>query len=239
MATRKTPAASHAVPDRTLGLRERNKLDKRQRIKAAARATFIEKGYDAATTREIAMRADVAIGTLFVYAKDKRDLLLLIVNDELEEATERAFDAVKKKAPLIDQVTAFFKVRYEIWASEPALARPAVRETHAWLAGEDPGEGEVARFYARRTRTVDALRQLIAGKQAQGEIVADERPELIASLLMTIYMTEVRRWLTTPTPQVEAGIAKLRDVLRLAMKGIYAPEHAPARKTAKKSARAS
>ena len=238
MATRKTPAASNTVPERTLGLRERNKLDKRQRIKAAARATFVEKGYDAATTREIAMRADVAIGTLFVYAKDKRDLLLLIVNDELEEATERASGAFKKKTSLVDQVTAFFKIRYEIWANEPALSRPAVRETHAYLVGEEADEGEIARFYARRTRTLDVLTQMIADKQALGEIVPDEKPEAIASLMMTIYMTEVRRWLASPKPQVESGIARLRDVLRLAMRGVY--PSAPATKgSAKKSVRAS
>ena len=66
-----------------LGLRERNKLDKLQRIKHAARTLFIEKGFDETTTREIARRAGVALGTLFLYATDKRDLLFLICTDEL------------------------------------------------------------------------------------------------------------------------------------------------------------
>ena len=61
-----------------ISVRERNRRDKLQRITAAARALFVEKGFDETTTREIARRADVALGTLFLYATDKRDLLFLI-----------------------------------------------------------------------------------------------------------------------------------------------------------------
>jgi len=58
----------------TIGVRERNKAERRRRIKEAALAAFTEKGYDRATTREIAKLAGVAQGTLFLYARDKRDL---------------------------------------------------------------------------------------------------------------------------------------------------------------------
>lgn len=221
MTDTRTASPPDSVHASGLGLRERGKLEKRRRIKAAARATFIEKGYDAATTREIAVRADVAIGTLFVYAKDKRDLLLMIVNDDLEALTERALGSIEASAPLLDQVTQFFRTRYEFWASEPRLARPAVHETFSFLPDGAEGDGESARFYARRARTVAALTRMIADKQTQGEISSDDAPELIASLLMTIYVTEVRRWLAATVPELDAGVARLRDVLRLAMKGIY------------------
>ncbi len=45
---------------------------------------FIAKGFDDTTTREIAQRASVGIGTLFIYADNKRDLLFLVANDELQ-----------------------------------------------------------------------------------------------------------------------------------------------------------
>ena len=78
----------------SIGVRERNRIDKLQRITEAARTLFVEKGFDETTTREIARRANVALGTLFLYATDKRDLLFLICTDELEDLTDRAFDAV-------------------------------------------------------------------------------------------------------------------------------------------------
>ena len=74
---------------RPMGQRERNKIDKLRRIKDAARELFIEKGFDDTMTREIAIRAGVGLGTIFIYAANKRDLLFLIVNDELENITKK------------------------------------------------------------------------------------------------------------------------------------------------------
>ena len=47
-----------------LGRRERGKLDRRSRIRAAASELFAQLGYDAATLRQIAHRAHVGLGTL-------------------------------------------------------------------------------------------------------------------------------------------------------------------------------
>ncbi|HTZ02181.1 MAG TPA: helix-turn-helix domain-containing protein, partial [Xanthobacteraceae bacterium] len=60
-------------PLKTLGRREANKLDKVDRIKRAVRELFTTVGYDEATTRQIAKRAGVALGTVFTYATTKRD----------------------------------------------------------------------------------------------------------------------------------------------------------------------
>lgn len=53
------------------------------------------------TTRQIAVKAGVAVGTLFLYAADKRDLLFLVVNDELEQVASKAVAAVRSDVPLI------------------------------------------------------------------------------------------------------------------------------------------
>ena len=47
----------------------------------AARELFLAKGFDNTTIREIALRAGVGLGTVFVYAKNKRDLLFLIARN--------------------------------------------------------------------------------------------------------------------------------------------------------------
>ena len=56
---------SKSIPaaEQSLGLRERNKIDKQRRIREAARELFIAKGFDDATTREIAVRAGVGIAS--------------------------------------------------------------------------------------------------------------------------------------------------------------------------------
>ena len=50
---------SRSPNDGPLGLREKNKTEKLLRIKAAARKLFIQKGFDEATTREIAQLAEI------------------------------------------------------------------------------------------------------------------------------------------------------------------------------------
>jgi len=64
------------------GRRERNKLDKQERIFAAASELFGAEGYDGVTTQRIAERAGVTNGTLFRYAANKAELLLMVMNSE-------------------------------------------------------------------------------------------------------------------------------------------------------------
>jgi AcrR family transcriptional regulator len=64
------------------GRRERNKLDKQKRIFAAAAELFGADGYDGVTTQRIAERAGVTNGTLFRYAANKAELLLMVMNSE-------------------------------------------------------------------------------------------------------------------------------------------------------------
>src|SRR6478752_5380918 len=101
--------------------RERNKLDKLRRIKA--RELFLEQGYDNATTREIARRADVGLGTLFSYASDKRDLLFLIYNDLQDELTTAAFGRRTSSRTFLGQMMASFAVYYRFFAQEPEFMR--------------------------------------------------------------------------------------------------------------------
>lgn len=54
---------------------EKDKRSKEERILEAAIEIFAEKGYNGTTTKEIAMKAGVAEGTIFRYFPKKRDIL--------------------------------------------------------------------------------------------------------------------------------------------------------------------
>src|SRR3954469_20828138 len=110
--SRQLRRADPALHAGKLGQRELNKLDKRQRIRAAARELFSRFGYEEATLRQIAKRAHVGLGTLFNYADDKRDLVFLIFNEELDAIAERAAKSVRHDDHFLDQVVAFFRVYY-------------------------------------------------------------------------------------------------------------------------------
>src|SRR5262245_13633051 len=108
----RSTAASMNASTAPLGLRERNQRDKLRRIKQATRELFVSKGFDDTTVREIATRADVAMGTVFLYADNKRDLLFLIANDELEEITDKALASFRPEATVLANLMRAFRPHY-------------------------------------------------------------------------------------------------------------------------------
>src|ERR1700758_1884347 len=78
-----------SLASQPVGRRERNKQDKLDRIRAAASELFALHGVDEVTTQQIADKADIGAGTLFLYAKTKGELLLLVQNAAYVEALER------------------------------------------------------------------------------------------------------------------------------------------------------
>ena len=133
----------------TDSLRARNKLEKLRRIKEAAQSLFIAKGFDDTTMREIAVRAGVGLGTIFLYAKDKRDLLFLTINEPLQHLTQQAEGAVDPEAPLIDNLLAIAKLHYRFFGEQPALARLALREMIFYDSG-----AQAASFQKTRERLI-------------------------------------------------------------------------------------
>ena len=110
------------------GRRERNRQDKRERIRDAAEDLFNECGYDAATTRDIARRAGVSLGTLFNYADDKRDLIFLIWVDRLDRITAEAFAGLSEGDLLQQLLRACLRAcsAHSLLSMSPALCVPIV-----------------------------------------------------------------------------------------------------------------
>jgi TetR/AcrR family transcriptional regulator, fatty acid metabolism regulator protein len=64
---------------------------RRTQILEAATRVFAEKGYHRATTKDIAAAADLAEGTIYLYFKNKADLLIALIED-LDQATTQSED---------------------------------------------------------------------------------------------------------------------------------------------------
>ena len=92
-----------------IGRRERNKQEKLQRITAAARELFAEHGVDEVTTQQVAEKADIGTGTLFLYAKTKGELLLLVQNSGYADALREGKAAAERLADALDAVMAIIR----------------------------------------------------------------------------------------------------------------------------------
>lgn len=95
-----------SLPSAAPGRRERNKQQKLERIVEAARELFALRGVDEVTTQEIADRADIGTGTLFLYARNKGELLLLVQNSSYEHALELGEAAAAEISDTVDAIMA-------------------------------------------------------------------------------------------------------------------------------------
>jgi AcrR family transcriptional regulator len=195
--------------------REQKKHEKRERIRAAAAELFTRRGYGAATMRQIAKRAHVGLGTLFNYAEDKRDLVFLIFNEELNAVVDVALAAPRPGQKLVDQLMAVFRVHYRWLASKPALARILLQELTFYSSGK-----QASTFLGIRKRLIEGLEQLIRAAQQAGKIAAREKPDVIARHMFFVYSASLRWWIAAPRPDPEKGVADLRRLLRLQFEGL-------------------
>src|ERR1700761_6110443 len=108
-------AARRSAPAK-VRVREQGRLERLARIKETARGIFERDGFDGATMRRIAEEAGVSSGLVFLHARDKGELLLMVLNDDLEQLTRQAFSGIDEHAPLMTQLALAFRRRYAYWA---------------------------------------------------------------------------------------------------------------------------
>jgi len=205
----------HGNSSDATGLRERNRLDKLRRIREAARHLFTRSGFERATTREIARRAGVGLGTLFNYADDKRDLVFLIFIEELDRIADRAFATTDSRIPLLEQLTAAFAHYYRAFGSNTRLARILLQELTFYSSGK-----LAADFQRSRRRTIGFIERVVGSAQKSGRIRAGIDAGIAARSIFFIYAGAVRWWIARSRSHPGRGVAELRKLLELHIAGL-------------------
>ena len=77
---------------------------RRQDILGAARAVLIEKGYHRVLLDDVARRAGIAKGTLYLYFRDKEDLFARVLEDVLNRLEERIEAAEERPEIPLDEL---------------------------------------------------------------------------------------------------------------------------------------
>lgn len=208
--TRSNAPASPVTP----GLRERNKQEKLARIIAAARQLFAEKGFEATTTREIAERAQVGSGTLFLYVKDKQELLLVVFREQIERVQAEAFSTIPPELPLIDALLHIFGTFYRYYAQEPALSRVFLKEL-MFL-----GEGHLQELSRLDQAFFVRLAELLSAAQTRGELRPDFDLITASFNFFAAYCLVLMAWYNGTLPKTEAQLEMLRRSLELQLQGL-------------------
>lgn len=201
--------------------REARKEDKRARLRDAAWALFSTVGYDATTTKAIAERAGVASGTLFLYARDKADLLFLVFHERLAAAVDEGLRTLPTGAPLLEQLLHLYAGFFRVYAVAPEVARAFIRE----LPGADGPNAQVV--HQLTGSLITHLGGLIQRAQANGEIAVDVPPMLLAQNTFALYFMAVLSWLSKMTTLEGALDPLLRSSLALQLRGLAPRRGAP------------
>jgi AcrR family transcriptional regulator len=198
----------------TVSLRDKSRLDKQARIRAAAQALWKERGFEATTTREVAARAGIATGTLFLYVRSKDELADFVFRGEIERVVAERWATLPKRADLVTRLMHLFSGLLELYARDLEVARILVRHVLLARAGDDSTQLTFA-FLHR-------LAELIAEAHAAGQIVAPTEHPALALHAFTLYVGGVLAVVNGVMP-VDSAAAMVRRALEVHFSGLRPP----------------
>jgi AcrR family transcriptional regulator len=123
---------------------QKRSIEKRARLKAAGLALFGEKGFEATSIEEIALRANLSVGGFYQHFRSKRQMLLALMDELLEKLSQldlRPRSSADPRAGLRSFLSRAFATDlqslgvYRAWQeaalSDAELAR-GQEQIHAW-----------------------------------------------------------------------------------------------------------
>ncbi|HJQ83151.1 MAG TPA: helix-turn-helix domain-containing protein [Candidatus Binatia bacterium] len=102
---------------------ERRKRATEARLLAAALRVFCARGYDAATTAEMAETADVAAGTFYLHFRDKRAAYESLARDAAHDLLARWRGAIAPGMRIGERVRLALRLAAEFWRADLRRAR--------------------------------------------------------------------------------------------------------------------
>lgn len=167
----------------------RSPTDKRRRILAAAVAVFARKGYFAARVADIAKKAGVADGTIYLYFRNKEDVLVRLFDEVMSEHVGQAREALRALSSAPERLAAVARRHLAVLGANRDLAvvfQVELRQSTHFME----------RFTASWLHDYfELLDELIAQGQREGSIRADLNRKLAAKVLFGALDETVTSWL--------------------------------------------
>jgi AcrR family transcriptional regulator len=187
------------------------KLRTREKILAAAKELFTERGYDGATIRDIASGAGMSTGAVFASFTDKSDLFTEIVgaeHDELCASLDAASEGLTPKAAILAMVDA---------AAERHMADLPLLQTTMSAVWSTGLGGQLRTRLGRRSIHEKIVGLLKVGAE-NGDIAATADPALVAQMLWDGYVATLRR-AAADGLTLEAVKLRVKDEVEIILNG--------------------
>lgn len=180
----------------------------RQRILDAAQKLFAAQGFEAATTRDIAREAEIAVGTLFNYFPTKEAVALHLVSEATAQAAEQ-FEAILSKSdkPLSMEEELFAQVAAVLRKLKPFRKYlSALLSTVLSPLADEQATG-TSSFRAAHLEMVSR----IVSRHGQGEALS----AVALQLYWTLYTGVLAFWAKDTSPRQEDTLALLDQSLAM------------------------
>jgi len=194
------------------------KAERRVRdILRVGREVFAERGYERATTTEIAQRLGISEATVFTYFRGKRELCMRVIQDWYDEIIAAIEAGLPRAAPVREQLEFVVLTHLRLFLIQ-GTGLCALVLSEGRTKGQDLGEG----FVALQRRYTAPLMDLLARGQAAGEVRRDIPLRLLRSLVFG--PMEHMLWEVVITGRQLDVEASARDLVALLWPALQAPD---------------
>jgi TetR/AcrR family fatty acid metabolism transcriptional regulator len=156
---------------------ERGAPDKRERILRAAIRVFARKGFYATRVNEIAKAAGVADGTIYLYFKNKDDVLVSIFEDRIQKLIAVLRSEVEKDLPWDERFRTVIELQLGLLEGQRDLAEVITVNLRQ--------SSRLLKQYATPlfSEYLDVIASLIAEAQRDGAVRSDLSPRILSRAL--------------------------------------------------------
>lgn len=176
--------------------------DKYQQILTAAIKVFAERGFSQSTISQIAHEAGVADGTIYLYFKNKDDILVQFYERMTEHVSTRFWQAVNSGKTAIEQLFNLIHSHLELFQNEPHGAIVYQSETHLqWRLVQEPTR-QMSKMYR------DVISRVVALGQDEGTIRSDLYVGLVKRMINGAVEEVINTWIHTGRDHDLAAMAE-------------------------------
>jgi AcrR family transcriptional regulator len=182
---------------------------KRRQIIEGARAVFLAQGFDAASMGEIARKAGVSKGTLYVYFDNKEELFEQIVHEQCHAQAEGLFD-LDPTDPDVEAVLMRLGANFVNYLCQPEKASPL--RTVIAIADRMPEIGK--KFYESGPCCGIAILGSYIKAQVDAGVLAVEDCEVAAAQFLdacqsTLFKPVLFNFAPPPSPERVAHVVRI------------------------------
>jgi TetR/AcrR family fatty acid metabolism transcriptional regulator len=163
--------------------------DKRRRILESAIRVFAQEGFFKAKVSQIAEDAGLAPGTVYLYFKNKEDVLISIFDVRMEEIISRLRSAISNKEDAHSRLECLVRMHLNGFQSDPAMAacfQVELRQSNRFMR-ENVKVGALTQY-------LDLIREIVEHGRRDGSFREDLPVRLVTHFIFGTLDEVVSTW---------------------------------------------